>query len=69
MSDLDPCAEPYLEETLYRIYEQDGQSGVYEYVKKHYPKWVWGYCDLCDCEAPALPDGYCAVCWGTKVQL
>jgi hypothetical protein len=68
-TEIDPLDVVSLGETLYEIYEKDGKSGVYAYVNAHYPDWAWGYCWLCDCESPAMPDGYCAVCWGEKVQL
>lgn len=48
------------------VYETNGKSGVWEWVKENRPEWSVGYCPACEDHVYAQPeDGYdcCSVCW------
>lgn len=60
-----------VEDTLSYLYEQGGQSAVYDWVLAHRPEWSWGWCAACECRSPIWPhDGgqLCAVCWSVIEQ-
>jgi hypothetical protein len=53
--------EELLIEKCYIIYQQRGQSGVFEYIAKNHPQLDWKYCEPCEIESPVC-DNECLVC-------
>jgi hypothetical protein len=55
-----------LAQTLTNLYDEGGQSAIYDYVNEHYPNWDWDFCEPCDCDSPVYKyESYriCAVCF------
>lgn len=51
---------------LTNLYDEGGQSAVYDYVNEHYPHWDWDFCEPCDCDSPVFKvegESICAVCF------
>lgn len=57
-----------MEDRLVALYEQGGQSAIYDYVNAHHPDWAWARCDRCDDDTPTWA-GVCAVCFDTRPDL
>jgi hypothetical protein len=52
-------------EKCLKVYENTGQSGVFDFINEHFPNTEWLYCEPCEIESPQ--DGSCLVC-GTRIQ-
>ncbi len=51
---------------LTSLYDEGGQSAIYDYVNEHYPNWDWAYCEPCECDSPVWNSNgqkVCAVCF------
>ena len=52
--------------TLTNLYDEGGQSAVFDYVHVHHRDWDWAYCEPCECESPIFKvegEKICAVCF------
>ena len=43
------------------IYDEAGQEGVFQFVKRKYPNVEWRECKPCEIESP-IHEGACLVC-------
>lgn len=56
-----------LYEKCLEIYENSGQSGVFDFIAANSPDTAWAYCEPCEIESP-IEDGDCLVC-GSLVEV
>lgn len=48
------------------LYDEGGQSAVYDYINENHPEIKWGDCEPCETQSPIDPsDSSCLVCGST----
>lgn len=63
---LIPSWKNEMSHILTDLYDEGGQSAIYDYVLEHHKDWDWAFCEPCDCDSPVWvteKQKVCAVCW------
>ena len=50
-----------LSEICQKIYEEEGQGAVFDYIEEYHKTQGWAYCEPCETKSPT-DEGDCLVC-------